>query len=102
MSKMYVTEYTNGGSIEAGNKLVAPAAHAGTDQAPVTFTTTAQSAAFGANTVAVQVHVDGIASIAFGTNPAATTNNMRLNANDTRYFFVPPGQNWKVAAVTNT
>ena len=95
MAKLYVTEFRE---MNYG----APDVAALVDQTPVTFTTSTQSAAFAANTTLVRLHTDGICSIAFGKNPTATTNNLRLTAGQTEYFAVPPGSSWKVAAVTNT
>jgi hypothetical protein len=60
----------------------------------------AQSAAFDNATVVVRIHADAVCSIAFGTNPTATTAKMRLAADSTEYFAVKGGQ--KVAVITNT
>lgn len=59
-----------------------------------------QSSAFGASTYMVGVHTDAICSIAFGTNPTATTSTRRLAAGATEYFEVVPGH--KIAVITNT
>lgn len=101
MSTLYVSEYADvgrsGGIIPVGSE---PA----TDQAPVTFTASAgTSAAFKNNTTMVRIHVDGIASILFGTAPTAVANtNKRMTAGQTEYFTVPLGQGYKVSAVTST
>lgn len=92
---MYITEYTDAGfNVNVGSE-------PGLDQT-VTFTTAAASAAFAPTTKLVRVHVDGIASIKFGTAPVATTANKRLAASTTEYFTVPVGQAFKVSAITNT
>lgn len=70
------------------------------DQTPVAIGAEAKSAAFGADTKFIRFHCDAICSIAFGTNPTATTNNKRLAANTTEYFGVIPGQ--KVSVIANT
>lgn len=62
----------------------------------------ADSAAFNAQTKFVRIHVDAICSIQFGTAPTATTSTMRLAANQTEYFAVPLGANYKVSVITNT
>lgn len=62
--------------------------------------TSAQSAAFNANTRFVRIHTDGIVSLLFGANPTAVTTAKRLAANQTEFFGVNPGD--KVAAITNT
>lgn len=99
MAKLYVTEFGPTNTPFSPDRLAAPPL---VDQTPVTFTTTTQSAAFSGGTALVRIQPDGICSIAFGTNPTATTNNMRLTAGQTEYFSVPMGQSYKVAAVTNT
>lgn len=98
---MYISEYADSGLLLGG---VTIGSEPGTDQAPVTFTATpGQSAAFKNNTKFVRVHVDGIASILFGTNPTAVANtNKRMTAGMTEYFLVPMGQSYKVSAVTST
>ena len=57
---------------------------------------------FNATTTMVRVHTDAICSIAFGTSPTATASMKRLAANQTEYFGVPKGQNYKIAVITNT
>lgn len=101
MSTMYVTEYTDSGLLLGGVTL---GSEPGLDQTPVTFTATAgSSAAFKNNTRMVRVHVDGIASILFGTAPTAVANtNKRMAASTTEQFLVPMGQAFKVSAVTST
>lgn len=98
---MYISEYSDVGRLGG---VIPVGAEPGTDQTPVTFTATAGvSAAFKNNTTMVRVHVDGIASILFGTNPTAVANtNKRLAASQTEYFTVPLGQGFKISAVTST
>lgn len=73
------------------------ASEPGTDQTPVTFTTSAQSAAFGAATSYIAM----IASAAFhyvvSANPTATTNALKVPADTLIYIGVQPGQ--KIAAI---
>jgi hypothetical protein len=57
---------------------------------------------FSANTTFVRVHTDAICSIAFGAAPEATVSMLRMAANQTEYFAVPKGLNYKVAVITNT
>lgn len=57
---------------------------------------------FSVQTNYVRIHTDTTCSIAFGVNPTATTNNKRLCANQTEYFSVPPGSNFKVAVIANS
>lgn len=61
----------------------------------------AASGAFSDTTRLVRVHTDSICSIKFGTSPTATTSNRRMAANQTEYFGVPMGQQFKVAVIAN-
>lgn len=100
MSTMYISEYPDAGYASSGSSLGVEPALA--DQA-VSFTgTPGASAAFKNNTKLVRIHVDGIASILFGTAPTAATTNKRMAASTTEYFLVPPGAAFKVSAITNT
>lgn len=55
--------------------------------------------AFNAKTAMIRVETDAICSIAIGTNPTATTTNMRMNAGDVEYFSV--SANMKIAVISN-
>lgn len=59
-----------------------------------------QSVAFNAKTAIIRVATDAICSIAIGTNPTATTNNMRMAADQVEYFSVQPNQ--QIAVISNT
>ncbi len=67
---------------------------------------TTQSAAFNAKTRFVRLHTDTICAIEFGINPTAVaagaSGTARMAANQTEYFAVPMGQNFKVAVVSST
>lgn len=102
MSKLYVTEFANSIRLAGNDNVNAVSVPVNVDQTPVTYTTSTQSAAFASNTSMIRLHTDGICSVAFGTNPTATANNFRMNANTTEYFAVPTGAAYKVAAITNT
>ena len=101
MATLYVAEFvTIGGT---GNFPVAGAQVAPVAEQTVSIGgTSVQSSTFNANTTFVRIHTDAICSIAFGTNPTATTAKMRMAANQTEYFSVPPGASYKVATITNT
>lgn len=104
MATMYISEYADAGRM---NGIIPVGAEPCTDQAPVTYTATAaSSAAFQPRTTLVRVHVDGIASIKFGTAPTAVANtNKRLTAGQTEYFWLAPGAvgaSYKVSAVVST
>lgn len=102
MSKVFITEYKRLGVDSLGNPTSSPE-EPGTDQTPITSSgTSQQSAAFDAQTTVVEIHSDGIISIAFGTNPTATVNNRRIPADVTRFFAVKPNSGLKVAVIDNT
>jgi DUF917 family protein len=100
MASMYITEYARLG---VDSRAGVPAAECPpvASQKVTTSGTTAQSAAFNANTKIIRVHVDAITSIEVGgTNPTATTGSARLAADQTEYFVVKAGD--KIAGITNT
>lgn len=97
MATLYVTEFgATAGSIPIAR---APAI---ASQTVAMSTTSAQSAAFNAATVFVRVHTDAICSIALSTDPTATQALLRLAADQTEYFGVPPSASFKVAGITNS
>ena len=104
MAKLYICEYTGLGISDdrlGGNQQVGM--EAGFDQTPVVIGAgSLPSNAFAATTRLVRIHTDVICSIAFGANPTATTNTKRLEAGQTEYFGVPPGQSFRVAVIANT
>ncbi|PDT71731.1 hypothetical protein CO683_00805 [Bradyrhizobium ottawaense] len=103
MAKLYVTEFDDEGQTVRGAAQVAQVDANTVDQTPVAISgTSAQSAAFAATTVLVRIETDVICSVTFGTNPTATTNNMRMAADGVEYFGVPKGQSYKVAVISNT
>lgn len=92
MTKLYITEF---------DRLVTSTSTAGAPQAAMkpavasqalTLTgSTQQSAAFNAATRLVRLHAQVACHVAFGENPTATTNSMRLAEGQTEYFGVTPG-----------
>jgi hypothetical protein len=104
MATLWVREYSLSGYAKgrrAGVE-VAPAplpipAEPGTDQSAVTFSTSAQSAAFAADTTYIAI----IGSAAFhylvGKNPTATTGALKVPADTLVYLAVNPGD--KIAAI---
>lgn len=101
MSKVYISEHASLVMDYVNGHPVAALQEPSTEQTPITSSgVSQQSSAFGASTRIVRIHTDGIVSIAFGTNPTATTNSKRLAANQTEYFGVAPDM--KVAVIDNT
>lgn len=101
MATAYISEYADAGRLGG---IIPVGAEPATDQSPLTYTGTAGlSAAFAPTTNLVRIHVDGIASIKFGTAPTAVANtNKRMTAGQTEYFTVPMGRSFKVSVVTST
>lgn len=63
--------------------------------------TSVQSTAFNAQTVLIRLYADAAMCVQIGTtNPTATATSLPLNANQTEYFIVRPGD--KLAAITCT
>ncbi len=98
MAKAYISEYSEVPVLTG--KVIPTGMEPAAAEQVVTFTTTTQSAAFGATTKYIRVHVDAICSYKVGSNPTATTNTPRMAAGSTEFFGVNPGD--KIAFVTNT
>ena len=99
MSKLYISEYSK--VLTYGNKGIPVPIEPATEQTPVTISgTSAQGAAFAADTLIVRIHSDVVCSILFSANPTADVNDKRMSAGDTEYFAVSPGD--KVAVISNT
>lgn len=67
-------------------------------QTPITFSTTTQSAAFGANTRYIMFHADAAFRWTIASNPTATANHSRMPADQPYHIQVQPGD--KIAFVT--
>lgn len=61
-----------------------------------------QSVEFNKETRLVLLHTNAICHIRFGTDPAASTNSLRLPADSTVYFGVKKDSRLKVAVITGT
>src|SRR4051812_40140268 len=98
MALAYVTEFADVSTFE---NLTCPKWSARVvEQAPITYTATTQSAAFGVNTRYIVFTADGIFSWTIGSNPTATTSKMRFPAGTIFTIAVQPGD--KIAFITNT
>lgn len=99
MATLWIREYSDIGraAASAGGARPQIAVEPGADMTPVTFSTTAQSAAFAATTRYIAM----IASAAFhyvvAANPTATTSALKVPADTLIYVAVTPGQ--KIAAI---
>jgi hypothetical protein len=95
MATLWIREYNLVGKAGAGK--ISAVQEPGTDQTPVTFSTSAQSAAFGTETQYIAI----IGSAAFhylvAANPTATTNHLKVPADTLFYIGVTAGQ--KIAAI---
>lgn len=99
---LYISEYSRIGQDGRSPLANAPEEPVLADQVRSVSGTSAQSAAFNAETNFVELHASEILSVAFGTNPTATTSNMRMAAGDRVLRAVPKGKSYKVAAIANT
>lgn len=95
MATLWIREYVNRGVAGAGRGIQI-AQEPGTDQT-VTFSTSAQSAAFAASTKFICVISDAAFHYVVGSNPTATTAALKVPANCPMWFGVVAGQ--KIAAV---
>ena len=101
MATAYIREYAD--IAHTFSKVVqAGAEPAVADQTVSTSGTSAQSAAFNANTRIIAISTPAAQAVAclFGDNPTALTSSLRLPANSMFFFGVKPGQ--KVALIDVT
>lgn len=99
MSNLYISEYADVGHLPG---LIPAGAEPNINDQLVNFAgASVQSNAFKSNTQIVRIHPDAICSIAFGTNPTATTTNKRMVAGQTEYFTIGAYSNLKVAVIAN-
>lgn len=98
MANGYITEFASMIKAPSGDAVQAGSLDNATVQAPVSFTTTTQSAAFAATTRFVRVQADAACFIAYGSNPTATASGIPLAADMPEYFAVSSGN--KIAFVT--
>lgn len=99
MAYLFITEYDRLGNDTRSDVEVGREPAIATQRIAISGSS-AQSAAFNANTKFVRLHTDAICSISFGANPTATTSTPRMAADTTEYFGVTGGH--KVAVITNT
>ncbi len=108
MATLWIREYSQleavgaryGGDVAGGATSAPLAAEPGADQTPVTFSTSAQSAAFADGTL----YISMIGSAAFhyvvGANPTATTNHLKVPADTPREIGVKAGHKIAVIAAS--
>jgi hypothetical protein len=101
MATLYVAEFVAGGGTANFPLAAAQTAPSAEQTVAIGGSSTQCTNAFKATTYIIRIHTDAICSIAWGTNPTASSANMRLAANQTEYFAVPLGANYKVAVITN-
>ena len=109
MSTLYIAEFASIAASLSGFGGIPVSAPPTVVQGTLTVGgTVAVSGSFGGSTRMVRLCSDVVCSIAWqtvaqnaaGTNPTATTNDMRLPANVPEYFMVTPG--FKLACISNT
>lgn len=100
MTVLYISEFASIGG--TGNFVVSGAQQKPIAEQTVAIGANTQSSAFNANTTLIRLNCDAVCSVEFGTNPTATTSKMRMAANQTEYFTIPPNSGWKLAVISNT
>jgi hypothetical protein len=101
MATVYITEFSNS-AISPGGQMQVPYEQPLAEQTVAIGGSSVQSNAFNAATGFIRVEVDAICSIEINANPTASTTTARLAANQTEYYGVPKGANFKLAVITNT
>lgn len=98
MATLFIAEYATLPQVSGGKLMIAPEPAIATQA--VTYSTTAPSAAFNAQTRYIAITSPGIFSYTVAAAPTATTSHFRIAADQIIYLAVQPGD--KIAAVTNT
>lgn len=101
MATAYIREYADI-AVTYGKYAQAGAEPALADQTVTTSGTSAQSAAFNANTQIIAISTPAAQAVccSFGADPTALVTSLRLPANSLIFFGVKPGQ--KVALIDVT
>jgi hypothetical protein len=101
MATLWIREYSNtgdaGSSRGAGAGKAQIAQEPGTDQTAVTFSTSAQSAAFASGTTYIGIIGSAAFHYVVAANPTATTNALKVPADTLIFVGVTAGQ--KIAAI---
>lgn len=101
MATLWIRQYTetgDAGSPRSAGQGKAQIAHEpGTDLTAVTYTTSAQSAAFASGTKYIGIISDGAFHYVVAANPTATTAALKVPADTLIYIGVTEGQ--KIAAI---
>lgn len=109
MATIYISEFQTlaftdnnvfEGAMSSGFMSATPLTPPLADQSIAIGTLSTQSSNFNIATSMVILSSDHAASIAFGSNPIATTNSMRIAANQIYRFGVVPGQ--RLAVIQNS
>jgi hypothetical protein len=96
MATLWIREYQNRGVAGAGRD-VQIVQEPGTDQTPLTFTASAQSAAFASTTTYIAIFSSADFHYVVGANPTATTNALKMAGGQLYHIGVTAGQ--KIAAI---
>lgn len=95
MATLWIREYRSIAGTARGSAQVPM--EPGTDQTPVSYTTTTQSAAFAGSTRFISIISDAAFHYVVAANPTATTNAIKVSANTRLDIGVTGGQ--KIAAI---
>jgi hypothetical protein len=96
---LFLTEYRDSAKDTGSNFIAAGMEPSVLEQQIVTTSSSQQSAVFNAQTSFVMVHAQEATCLSWGTNPTAVTTKQRMAAGETRYYGVPPGRGFRVAAI---
>ncbi|GAA4108779.1 hypothetical protein ACFFTN_01385 [Aminobacter aganoensis] len=102
MADIYITEYATLAR-DGHNYLIAAGKEPSVaEQQIANPATSTQSSAFNAQTAFIMVHASAAAHVAVGANPTAVNNRHRLGAGETRFYGVPQGAGYKLAAINGS
>lgn len=107
MAVLYITEYAQLMPSPVGGQGQVPMDPPLVEQTVAIGASSAQSAAFNAQTRLIRVETDAICAVTVGANPTATvasgtSGSGRMAANQTEYRGVPVGQSYKIAVISTS
>jgi len=99
MADIYITEYAEIARDRLDFMIAAGKEPAVAEQVVANPAASVQSSAFNEVTAFIMVHAQAAAHIKIGTNPTAAVTAHRMGAGETRFYGVPAGKGYKLAAI---
>lgn len=96
---LFLTEYRDSAKDTGSNFIAAGLEPSVAEQAMTLTGSSTLSAVFNAQTSFVLVHAQEAACLSWGKSPTAVTTKQRMAAGETRYYGIPAGMGFRLAAI---